>query len=361
MANIPRASVGSYHVPGPQGPAGPAGPQGVPGAPASDDLNVFNVQNYASPAAAAALANSSRGTLFFPPGTYDLGGEPIEITGAGVRVVGCGDDSRLNFSGPAAIRVTNGAHVSIESLQVRGTNASGQNGIELVASSLRCAVKNCYIESVALGRGIYAQLALSLHLDANRIGGCQDAIAINGPCGCLIERNLSNYWADHGIFLYSENDDIGPRVNRVAQNVLHGNGGTAQDVSGLRAGIRIRRVSSTLVECNYIERVELGDGDELGHGIWIDGTDSSLTQANEVRRNYFGPGTTGDLILINGIASHTQVSGNNIPTGKTLRDDGLYTQFLMQHLGAIEQLVGTSTTRAGWIGLGPTGAVQLHV
>lgn len=351
---LPRSRINTIGVPG------PPGPPGDPGAPASADLNTFNAQTLGL-VDAFARANASHGTVFIPPGQYSVGDTPLAISAQGVRVVGCGDDSRLNFTGECAIRVTNGVHVSLEHFQIRGNNASGQNGIEFQTSSQRCRVRDCYVEAVALGRGIFANgIALSLHVDGNRIGACQDAIVINGPAGCLVERNLSNYWADHGVYLYSLNDDIGNRANRVSQNFLHGNGGTAQDVSGLRAAIRIRRVSSTQVEGNYIERVDLGDGDELGHGIWIDGTDSNLTQANGVIRNYFGPGTTGDLIIINGIASHTCVMGNNIPTGETLRDDGLYTQFPIQHLGTIEQLTGTSTTRAGWIGLGPTGVVQLH-
>lgn len=320
--------------------------------------NVFNVLDYDSVAAAAQAANSAHGTLFIPPGTYELGATPLQFNNSGVRIVGCGDDSRLNFSGEAGIQITNGAHISIERLQVRGTNASGQNGIEFLTSVSRCRVSGCYIESVALGVGIYAELALSLHLEDNRIGGCQDAIFIDGPAGCLIERNISNYWADHGVWLFSDDDAIGPRMNRVAQNVLHGNGGTAQDTPQARAAIRITRVGSSQIEGNYVERVLDGATAGDGYGIWIDG--AAITQANGVIRNYFGPGTTGDLILIDGIASHTCVMGNNIPTGETLRDDGLYTQFPFQHLGTIDQLVGSSTTRSGFISLGPSGVVQLH-
>lgn len=347
------AGGGFGHSPGQQGPPGP---RGVSGAAA---MNVFSVADYGGHVAeAAALANAAHGTLFIPPGTYEIGATPIPITNPGVCIVGCGDDSRLNFSGPAAIQVTNGVRVSIERLQLRGTNAVGQNGIEFLVANQRCAVKDCYVESVALGRGIYAKLSISLHLADNVIGGCQDAIFIDGPCGCTVERNISNYWADHGVWLFSANDDVGPRMNRVAQNLLHGNGGTAQDVDQVRAAVRISRVGSSIIEGNYIERVLSSALGELGHGVWLDGEE--LSQANGIIRNYFGPGTAGDLIRLEGLASHTCVMGNNIPTGETLHDSGLYTQFPLQHLGTIEQLTGTSTTRAGWIGLGPTGVVQLH-
>lgn len=244
----------------------------------------------------------------------------------------------------------------MEGVQLRGTNAAAQNGVELT-SCAQCCVSHCYIESVALGVGIHADLALSLQVTDNVIGACQTAIMLQGPAGCAVERNQANYWADHGVWIRSLDDALGPRVNRVIGNILHGNGGTAQDVAQARAAIRVSRVGTCMIESNYIERVLDGASAGDGHGIWIDGEE--LTQGNVISSNYFGPGTTGHAVRITGLSSHTRVSGNAMPAAYTILDDGLYTQYLMQQLSSPDQITGTSVTRRGWVSLAG-GPVQLH-
>ena len=81
--------------------------------------------------AAFAAAQAVNGTLFIPAGTYDLGDSPLVMTRP-VNVVGTGENSRLDFSGSAAIVGQFGANLGTGSIlskfQVRGTNASGQSG-----------------------------------------------------------------------------------------------------------------------------------------------------------------------------------------------------------------------------------------
>jgi hypothetical protein len=311
--------------------------------------------------AALAAAQSSHSVLYLPAGTYELGSTPLTLSSA-VEIRGAGEATRLNFSGQAAIvgafGSDGGAGTRISNLQLRGTNASEQSGIVLGTNGngvQRAEIEQVYIEAVSAGRGIYAELALGLRISACRIGSCHEAIVINGACGCVVERCFADYWAEHGIWICSEDDALGNRANRVNGNVVHGNGGSLLGESE-RVAVRLSRVGSTIVEGNYVERV-LSSAGALGYGIWVDGAD--LTQSNAVCRNYFGPGTTGDLIRITGLASHTTVTGNSIPAEETICDDGLYTQFHMQQLSDIEQLTGSSTTRRGWVSLAD-GPVQLH-
>ncbi len=307
------------------------------------------------------------GKLFLPKGTWNITtplviNKRIEIAGVSSA------DSILKYSGTgAAIRIeydlaSDGEGTHLHDFQLRGTNAVGQSGIIGGTNDngiLRHTIERMHIDSFSGGYGIYLKFAIGCEILQNRVGVSQEAITLECPAGSAIVRNWTQYWADYGIHVFSIDSSLAPRNNKIEQNLVHGNGFVAQLVPKARAAILVERMGDTAIHNNYIEIILSATGiANSGHGIVLDGT-LGITQANSIVGNYFGPGTTGYCISLNSLVSHTLIQNNHL-SDYELQDNGLATQFVFQLLDGIENLVGTSTTRMGWINLGTSAPTKLH-
>jgi hypothetical protein len=347
------------------GSASPTNASNAVRRPAPRDF--ISVEEYATPSATATEDHTSaiqtafgdakrRGKgLYFPPGRWNTTlhldvPERIEIAGAGlpsdIRYSGSGAFLRGEFTSAADSEFT-----WIHDLQIRGTNAAGQSGIVMgtnLQGVARTKIEGVLVEDFAQGYGIFLQRPADCEVARCRIGAAQYGIVMHTAAGCTARLNYMSYFGVFGIHFYSVDSALAPRNNKIEQNLIHGNGVIAQASLQDRAAIRLDRTSSTDIVNNYIEIIKAPPGatSQVGHGIWL--KSSELTQGNSVEKNYFGPGTTGDAVRLEGLTSHTDIRANMVGT-YNIHDSGLYTAFHLQHLPSMAQLTGTSTTRTGWI------------
>jgi hypothetical protein len=311
---------------------------------------------------------SINGTLFFPNGVWNLS-QPIILTKS-ISIMGNGHGSEIRYTGSGYCiqsnfsSTTDASFIDIGHLKITGTNALGQGGIKLGDSTngiSRSNICQTYIESFGQGTCIYLLFPIQCAVNQNHIGGSIEGITLESCVATEVNKNFLSYWADYAIRLFSVDSAIAPRNNEVKQNMIHGNGVINQLSLKDRAGIKLERMSSTKIDNNYFEIIKSPPSaiTEVGHGIWIDGPDGELSQANTISNNNYGPGTTGKAFKLSGLTSHTSIESNTFGVYQ-VDDSGLYTNYKMQNFSTADQVTGSSTTKRGWISHGVNTVLQYH-